>query len=49
VAPRTAVLASAPGRAAGLAEALASMSEAVVAYRGMTAVRERLCAELRPS
>ena len=29
-----------------LAEALASMSEAVVAYRGMGAVRERLCAEL---
>ena len=49
VAPLTAVLAIAPGRAAGLAEALASMSEAVVAYRGMTAVRERLCAELRPS
>jgi hypothetical protein len=24
-------------------------SEAVVAYRGMTAVRERLCAELRLS
>jgi len=36
-------------RAAELAEALASMSDAVVAYRGMTAVRERLCAELRPS
>ena len=35
-----------PGRAAQLAEALASMSEAVVAYRGMGAVRERLCAEL---
>ncbi|PKO28588.1 MAG: hypothetical protein CVU36_16615 [Betaproteobacteria bacterium HGW-Betaproteobacteria-9] len=34
------------GRAAQLAEALASMSEAVVAYRGMGAVRPRLCAEL---
>ena len=40
------VLAVAPGRAAELAEALASMSEAVVAYRGMTAVRGRLFAEL---
>lgn len=49
VAPLTEVLAVAPGRSAELAEALASMSEAVVAYRGMTAVRERLCAELRPS
>lgn len=49
VAPLVEVLAVAPGRAADLAEALASMSEAVVAYRGMTAVRERLCAELRPS
>ncbi|WP_157538781.1 heme-dependent oxidative N-demethylase subunit alpha family protein [Hydrogenophaga flava] len=49
VAPLVEVLAVAPGRAAELAEALASMSEAVVAYRGMAAVRERLCAELRPS
>jgi dimethylamine monooxygenase subunit A len=49
VAPLTGVLALAPGRAGELAEALASMSEAVIAYRGMTAVRERLCAELRPS
>ncbi len=49
VAPLVDVLAVAPGRAAELAEALASMSEAVLAYRGMTAVRERLCAELRPS
>jgi dimethylamine monooxygenase subunit A len=49
VAPLVQVLNVAPGRAAELCEALASMSEAVVAYRGMTAVRERLCAELRPS
>lgn len=49
VAPLAEVLAVAPGRAAELAEALASMSEAVVAYRGMTAVRARLCAELRSS
>lgn len=49
VAPLADVLAVAPARAGELAEALASMSEAVVAYRGMTAVRERLCAELRPS
>ena len=49
VAPLVEVLAVAPGRAAELAEALASMSEAVVAYRGMAAVRGRLCAELRPS
>jgi dimethylamine monooxygenase subunit A len=49
VAPLAEVLAVAPERGAELAEALASMSEAVVAYRGMTAVRERLCAELRPS
>jgi hypothetical protein len=49
VAPLVDVLAVAPGRAAELAEALASMSEAVVAYRGMAAVRDRLCAELRPS
>jgi dimethylamine monooxygenase subunit A len=49
VAPLVQVLAVEPGRAAELSEALASMSEAVVAYRGMTAVRERLCRELRPS
>lgn len=47
VAPLANVLTVAPARAGELAEALASMSEAVVAYRGMTAVRERLCAELR--
>ena len=49
VAPLTDVLAVAPGRAAELREALLSMSDAVVAYRGMAAVRERLCAELRPA
>ena len=49
VAPLTDVLAVAPARAGELCDALASMSEAVVAYRGMAAVRERLCAELRPS
>ena len=49
VAPLAQVLAAAPERAAELADALASMSEAVVAYRGMTAVRDRLCAELRRS
>lgn len=49
VAPLAEVLAVAPKRAAELCEALRSMSEAVVDYRGMTAVRERLCAELRPS
>lgn len=46
VCPLTEALGVAPGRAAQLAEALASMSEAVVAYRGMGPVRERLCAEL---
>ncbi|MDZ4294472.1 MAG: DUF3445 domain-containing protein [Hydrogenophaga sp.] len=46
VCPLTEALVVAPGRAAQLAEALASMSEAVVDYRGMGAVRERLCAEL---
>lgn len=45
-APLTAVLAVAPERAAGLREALHSMSEAIVAYRGMAAVRPRLLAEL---
>lgn len=49
VAPLADVLAVAPTRAGELADALASMSEAVVAYRGMTAVHGRLCAELRPS
>ena len=47
VCPLTEVLAVAPGRAAELAQALASMSEAVVSYRGMTEVRERLIGELR--
>jgi len=47
VCPLTAVLAVAPGRAGELAQALASMSQAVVAYRGMADVRERLLAELR--
>lgn len=49
VAALAGVLAVAPQRAGELREALVSMSEAVVAYRGMTAVRERLCAELRRS
>ncbi len=46
VAPLDAVLAVAPARAAQLRTALASMSDAVVAYRGMAAVRERLLVEL---
>lgn len=46
VCPLTDVLAVSPGRALELAQALASMSEAVVAYRGMAEVRERLLAEL---
>jgi hypothetical protein len=46
VCPLPEVLGVAPGRASELREALTSMSEAVVAYRGMAAVRERLCAEL---
>lgn len=46
VCPLTEVLAVAPGRAAELHAALASMSDAVLAYRGMLAVRERLLAEL---
>jgi hypothetical protein len=46
VCPLTEVLAVAPGRAAVLHAALASMSDAVLAYRGMAAVRERLLAEL---
>ncbi|MFW2354424.1 heme-dependent oxidative N-demethylase subunit alpha family protein [Hydrogenophaga sp.] len=40
------VLAVAPGRAAELREALHSMTDAVVHYRGMLAVRERLLCEL---
>jgi len=47
VCPLPQVLAVAPGRAAELAQALASMSEAVVAYRGMAGARERLLAELQ--
>ncbi len=47
VCPLTEVLAVSPGRAGELAQALASMSEAVVTYRGMAGVRERLLAELR--
>ncbi len=46
VAPLSGVLAATPARAAQLREALNSMSEAVVAYRGMGAVRQRLCDEL---
>jgi hypothetical protein len=52
VAPLADVLAVAPARAGELADALASMSEAVLAYRGMATVRARLCDELgafRPS
>ncbi len=47
VCPLLPVLAQAPGRAAELADALASMSDAVVAYRGMGLVRDRLVHELR--
>ena len=46
VCPLPEVLGVASGRAGELREALASMSDAVVAYRGMASVRERLCAEL---
>ena len=46
VCPLVDVLRVMPGRAAQLAEALASMSDAVVAYRGMAAVRPRLLDEL---
>jgi hypothetical protein len=46
VAPLTDTLRGAPGRASELHAALASMSDAVVAYRGMTGVRERLLGEL---
>lgn len=47
VAPLAEVLAVQPGRAAALHAALASMSDAVLAYRGMTDVRPRLLAELQ--
>lgn len=46
VCPLPAVLAVATERAAALHAAIASMSAAVLAYRGMAAVRERLLAEL---
>jgi hypothetical protein len=46
VCPLPQVLAEAPGRAGELHAALASMSDAVLAYRGMAAVRERLLYEL---
>lgn len=46
VAPLADTLRVAPGRAADLHAALASMSDAVVAYRGMAAVRARLLNEL---
>ncbi len=46
VCPLPPVLAVAPGRANELYEALASMSQAVLAYRGMTVARERLLTEL---
>ena len=46
VCPLAAVLRVAPGRALELRDALASMSDAVVAYRGMMAVRDRLLDEL---
>jgi hypothetical protein len=41
------VLSVEPSRAAELREALLSMSDAVVHYRGMQAVRERLLQELQ--
>lgn len=47
VCPLVQVLALEPWRAAALADALASMSDAVVAYRGMGLVRDRLVDELR--
>jgi hypothetical protein len=47
VCPLVQVLALDPLRAAALADTLASMSDAVVAYRGMGLVRDRLVAELR--
>lgn len=46
VCPLLAVLQVAPARAAELHAALASMTEAVVAYRGMASMRPRLLAEL---
>jgi hypothetical protein len=46
VCPLQSVLQAAPTRAAELHAALASMSDAVVAYRGMAGVRPRLLAEL---
>jgi hypothetical protein len=46
VAPLIDTLRAAPGRASELHAALASMSDAVVAYRGMAGVRERLLGEL---
>jgi hypothetical protein len=47
VCPLTDVLAVSPGRAVELAQALASMSETVLVYRGIAEVRERLLAELQ--
>ena len=46
VCPLVEVLQAAPGRAAQLAEALASMTDAVVAYRGLSTVSPRLLDEL---
>lgn len=46
VCPLAQVLAVEPRRAEALRAALASMTDAVVAYRGMGAVHARLCAEL---
>ena len=46
VAPLAEVLTIAPDRSAELREALLSMSDAVVDYRGMAAVNQRLCDEL---
>ena len=46
VCPLLAVLEQAPQRRAELHEAIASMSDAVVDYRGMAAVRDRLLSEL---
>jgi dimethylamine monooxygenase subunit A len=46
MAPLTDVLAQAPERARELRDALASMTPAVVEYRGMTAAKPRLLAEL---
>jgi hypothetical protein len=49
IAPLADVLAVGSERPFDMLEALRSMSGAVVAYRGMTAVHERLCEELRLS